>query len=90
MHARIQRGGGGGSGPPWNLKKKKNLKKKGNFGIFAGLDPPPPPLVCDQKILFSLDPSGSAHEMFSPHSVLFLFSQMHHDEMGVRSDSLTV
>ena len=27
--------------------------------------------------------------MFSPHSVLFLFSQMRHDEMGVRSDSLT-
>ena len=26
--------------------------------------------------------------MLSPHSVLFLFSQMHHDEMGVRSDSL--
>ena len=27
--------------------------------------------------------------MLSPHSVLFLFIQMHHDEMGVRSDSLT-
>ena len=26
--------------------------------------------------------------MLSPHSVLFLFIQMHHDEMGVRSDSL--
>ena len=28
--------------------------------------------------------------MLSPRSILFLFSQMHHDEMGVRrSDSLT-
>ena len=27
--------------------------------------------------------------MLTPHSVLFLFIQMHHDEMGVRSDSLT-
>ena len=27
--------------------------------------------------------------MLSPRSVLFLFSQMHHDGMGVRSDSLT-
>ena len=35
-------GGGGGGGargpdPPWNLKI---LPKKGNFGIFLGLDPP--------------------------------------------------
>ena len=30
-------GGTGGPDPPWNLK---NLPKKGNFGIFWGLDPP--------------------------------------------------
>ena len=30
-------GGTGGPDPPWNLKI---LPKKGNFGIFGGLDPP--------------------------------------------------
>ena len=49
-HARIQRGGGGGPDSPWNLKI---LPKKGNFGIFWGVGPP---LVCDQKLPFSLDP----------------------------------
>ena len=53
LHARIQRGGGGGgreSGPPWNLKilpKKKVIS--GFLGSWT-------PLVCDQKLPFSLDP----------------------------------
>ena len=67
MHARIQRGGGGTGGPdppPWNLKI---LPKKRYFRDFWGVGPP---LVCDQKLPFSLDPppplmkiSGSAHDM---------------------------
>ena len=54
-------GGTGGLDPLWN---SKNLSKKGHFGIWGGWGgwTPPhggggldPPLVCDQKLPFSLD-----------------------------------
>ena len=47
-------GGGGGTGgldPLWN---SKNLSKKDHFGIWGG-GGVGPPLVCDQKLPFSLD-----------------------------------
>ena len=42
LNMRGSRGGDRGSGTPLNLKI---LPKKGNFGIFWGLDPPPPSSV---------------------------------------------
>ena len=63
---RRSRGGDRGSGPlpPWNLKILP--KKKGYFGIFWGLDPPPPSSVTKNyhfRWTPSHENSGSPHDI---------------------------
>ena len=51
--------GSRGWGPGLSLEFENFTYKKVISGFFGWLDPP---LVCDQTLPFSLEPSGSTHE----------------------------